>query len=102
MDDRPPSPHETRARMGFSLSIIAGIIVTAVLMSLSDNTWLSVGIGLIPTIVLMVLFTRRPRRQHPDVGDGTDAGPTAGGQTDSGDETDAGDGPGSADDGPQL
>lgn len=96
MDDRPPSPHETRARMGFSLSIIAGIIVTAVLMSLSDNTWLSVGIGLIPTIVLMVLFTRRPRRQHPDVGDGTDAGSAAG------DETDAGDGPGSADDDPQL
>lgn len=96
MDDRQPSSHEMRARIGFAGSILLGLGVAAAMNAATHDGGVSLGIGLAMTVVFMIVFTRKQRRRHPDVGDGTDAGSAAG------DETDAGDGPGSADDDPQL
>jgi Flp pilus assembly protein TadB len=78
MDDRQPSPHEMRARMGFAGSILIGLGVAAALNAATHSMGVSLGIGLAMTIVFMVVFTRRPRRRHPDAGDETDAGDESG------------------------
>lgn len=86
MDDRQPSSHEMRARMGFAGSILLGLGVAAAMNAATHDGGVSLGIGLAMTVVFMIVFTRKQRRRHPNAGD----------------ETDAGDGPGSADDDPQL
>jgi|ThiBiot_300_plan_2_1041538.scaffolds.fasta_scaffold00417_15 hypothetical protein len=77
--------------MGFAGSILIGLGVAAAMNAATHDMGVSLGIGLAMTVVFMVVFTRRPRRRHPD----------AGGAKDAGGENDAGDEPGSAEDGPQ-
>lgn len=75
MDDRQPSSHEMRARMGFAGSIIIGLGVAAALGTATNSMPVGLGVGLAVTVVLMVVFTRAgARKRHPGAGDGTDAG----------------------------
>lgn len=58
-----------RARLGFAGSIAIGLGVGAALNSATENMGVSIGVGLAVAVVLMVVFTRGGRRQHPDAQD---------------------------------
>ncbi|HWU27732.1 MAG TPA: hypothetical protein VN041_01390 [Microbacterium sp.] len=79
MDDRQPSPHEMRARMGFAGSIVIGLGVAAALGTATNSMPIGLGVGLAVTVVLMVVFTRagsRKRRPSAAGSTGPDAADT--------------------------
>ena len=75
MDDRQPSSHEMRARMGFAGSILIGMGVAAAIGVGTHNMGVGIGVGVAITIALMVAFTRGASRgMHPDAGDEPEPG----------------------------
>ncbi|MFE6997273.1 hypothetical protein ACFVAE_15010 [Microbacterium sp. NPDC057659] len=82
MEQRQPSSHEMRARMGFAGSIVIGLGIAAALWSATHNMGVTVGVAVAITIALMVAFTgafrkRGPRPPHDDAQDAEDPGPSA-------------------------
>ncbi|MDR2997418.1 MAG: hypothetical protein LBU78_04785 [Microbacterium sp.] len=75
MEQRQPSSHEMRARMGFAGSIVIGLGAAAALWSATHNMAVTVGVAVTITIALMVAFTGafRKRRTGPPRDDDQDA-----------------------------